>query len=86
MSAAVKTPVEWIQAPLQLDYEAAAGSATECTLTAPALFTPIAALAAYDRGAARFTGALYLKCPSLAWMHEWLLVQGLRRPVPAAAA
>jgi hypothetical protein len=48
-------------------------------LTAPCVSTPAAPLPAYDRGVGRFTGNHYLKACSPAWMHEWIMINGLRR-------
>ena len=48
-------------------------------LTAPCVSTSAAPLPAYDRGVGRFTGNHYLKVCSPAWMHEWIMIEGLRR-------
>ena len=56
-----------------------ADSPSALVLTAPCVSTPAAPLPAYDRGVGRFTGTHYLKACSPAWMHEWIMIEGLRR-------
>ena len=56
-----------------------AGSGSVLRLTAPCVSTPAAQLPAYDRGPGRFMGNHYLKCCSPAWMHEWIMIESLRR-------
>lgn len=47
-------------------------------LTCPAVDTPAAPLPAFDRGPGRMAGNHYVKACSPAWMHEWIMIQGLR--------
>lgn len=48
-------------------------------LTCPAVDTPTAPLPAFDRGPGRMAGNHYVKACSPAWMHEWIMIEGLRR-------
>ena len=56
-----------------------AGSDGALQLCSPCVSTAAAPLPAYDRGPGRFVGNHYLKCCSPAWMHEWVMIESLRR-------
>jgi hypothetical protein len=48
-------------------------------LTAPCASIPDAPISAYYRGVGCFIGNHYLKACSPSWMHEWIMIEGLRR-------
>lgn len=73
VSSEVKTPVDWM--PMPFTFEAAGNGGL--ALCSPCLSTPVAKLPHYDRGPGRFTGNHYIKCPSPAWMHEWIAIECL---------
>ena len=57
----------------------AADSPSELVLTAPCASIPDAPISAYYRGVGCFIGNHYLKACSPSWMHEWIMIEGLRR-------
>lgn len=54
-------------------------SGRSCTVSVPCLLTQALYEGPFDEGPARFSGALFVKCPSLAWAIEWIVVGGLRQ-------
>lgn len=68
----MRTPLEWVHGPVKV--EAGEGG---MVLTSPCLSTPLGR-PPYDRGPGRMMGCHYIKACSPAWMHEWVMVEGLR--------
>ncbi|KAL4427622.1 hypothetical protein ABPG75_001711 [Micractinium tetrahymenae] len=72
----IRTPVDWIQMPLSFE---PGEDGQSIVLTCPSVDTPTAPLPAFDRGPGRMAGNHYVKASSPAWMHEWIMIEGLRR-------
>ncbi|PSC68601.1 hypothetical protein C2E20_7774 [Micractinium conductrix] len=71
----IRTPLDWMQAAPTLE---PGEDGTSLALTTPCVSTPCIPLPAYDRGLGRFMGNHYVKAFSPAWMHEWVMIEGLR--------
>jgi hypothetical protein len=69
-----RKPWNWCPEVPQVEWN----SSAEATLCLPEAKTAL--MSASGEDPSRFVGALYLKCPSLAWMMEWIAVMGLREP------
>lgn len=75
----MRNPLEWVKAPPSL--EAVEGG---IALQSPCISTPLGgsqpsqAHKAPGPGGRRGLGAHYIKCVSPAWMHEWIMIEGLR--------
>ncbi|KAL4855800.1 hypothetical protein ACK3TF_003573 [Chlorella vulgaris] len=79
MTPGMQSPLEWVKAPPSL--EAVEGG---IALQSPCISTPLSGSqpsVVYNGngpGGRRGLGAHYIKCVSPAWMHEWIMIEGLR--------
>jgi hypothetical protein len=74
ITSIIETPIDWMKAPLVIEPDSDGGT----TLCCPCISTPPAVQPFFDRGPGRFVGNHYIKCPSPAWFHEWVMIEGLR--------